>query len=156
MTVAHTLQQHLASQGVHFDVIEHAPAYSANRTAQATHVSGDRLAKAVVLKREDGYLLAVLPASHRVDLAALRDILRCDLEMASEEEASRVFADCETGAIPADGPAYGLETVIDDSLSGHADIYIEGGDHRSLLHVTGGDFGRLLADARRGVFSTHD
>jgi Ala-tRNA(Pro) deacylase len=34
------------------------------RTAEASHVSGERLAKAVVLRRDGGYMLAVLPASH--------------------------------------------------------------------------------------------
>ena len=156
MTVANTLQQHLTSQGVRFDVLEHPPAYSSSQTAQVCHVSGDQYAKAVVLKGDGGYVLAVLPASHHADLVSVRSLLQRDLELASEAEASRIFADCETGALPADGPAYGLETIVDESLAALSDVYIEGGDHRSLLHLSGSDFGRLLADARRGEFSRHD
>jgi Ala-tRNA(Pro) deacylase len=36
--------------------------------------------------------------------------------------------------------------VIDDSLEGSNDIYFEGGDHRTLVHLTGGNFQHLMQD----------
>jgi Ala-tRNA(Pro) deacylase len=35
---------------------------------------------------------------------------------------------------------------MDDRLEGLADIYFEGGDHRTLVHVTGREFHRLTAN----------
>jgi Ala-tRNA(Pro) deacylase len=65
MTLAPTLQKHL-DQNVTYEVITHDPTMSSTRTAQACHVSGDCLAKAIVLRRDGGYMLAVLPASHHI------------------------------------------------------------------------------------------
>lgn len=36
--------------------------------------------------------------------------------------------------------AYGLMAVMDDSFEGFNDVYFEGGDHRTLVHVTGQNF----------------
>jgi Ala-tRNA(Pro) deacylase len=42
---------------------------SSTRTAEACHVSGDRLAKDIVLRRDGGYMLVVMPASHHLRLS---------------------------------------------------------------------------------------
>ena len=57
MALAPTLQKHL-DQNVTYEVITHDPTMSSTRTAQACHVSGDCLAKAIVLRRDGGYILA--------------------------------------------------------------------------------------------------
>jgi Ala-tRNA(Pro) deacylase len=62
MSIAPTLQRHL-DRNVTYDVITHEATMSSTRTAQACHVSGDCLAKAIVLRHDGGYMLAV-PASH--------------------------------------------------------------------------------------------
>src|SRR5919198_5174013 len=85
MALAPTLQKHL-DQNVTYEVITHDPTMSSTHTAQACHVSGDCLAKAVVLRRNGGYMLAVLPASHRIRMADLRMRLGDDVEFAPESE----------------------------------------------------------------------
>jgi prolyl-tRNA editing enzyme YbaK/EbsC (Cys-tRNA(Pro) deacylase) len=71
MSIAPTLQRYL-DQIVTYEVIQHEPTMSSTRTAEVCHVSGDRVAKAIVLRRDGGYLLAVLPASHHIHLQDLR------------------------------------------------------------------------------------
>jgi Ala-tRNA(Pro) deacylase len=73
--------------------------------------------------------------------------------MASEEQIETLFLDCEPGAVPALGAAYGLKVIVDDSLANEPEIYLEGGDHASLVHVSGGTFQKLLADARHARFA---
>ena len=63
MTIAATVQRYLDDCGIDYEVVEHARTLSSSRTAEVGHVSGDRLAKAVVLKSEGGFTMAVLPAS---------------------------------------------------------------------------------------------
>ena len=57
-----------------------------------------------------------------------------------------IFGDCEMGSVPPVAGAYGLTAVMDDSLESFDDIYFEGGDHRTLIHVTGRDFHHLMVD----------
>ena len=80
MAIAPTLQKYL-DQNVTYEVIPHEPTLSSMRTAEACHISGDGLAKGIVLRRDDGYMLAVLPASHHIRLSDLRRQIGNDVDM---------------------------------------------------------------------------
>jgi Ala-tRNA(Pro) deacylase len=128
----------------------------ASASAEASHVPANRVAKAVVLKSDDRFMVAVLPASRYIHFGELRQLLGGHVRMAHEEEFERLFRDCEPGAVPALGSAYGLNVLVDDSLGTESDVYVEGGDHASLIRVSGLAFQRLLADARHGQFTEDD
>ncbi len=153
MGIAMTLEQYLTDRGVEYDVVEHPHTATALESARTSHVSLDRLAKAVVLKGDDGFSVAVLPASSHIQFGQLRNQLGTEVDMASEEQIGKLFHDCEPGAVPALGGAYGLSVIVDDSLASEPEIYIEGGDHASLVHVSGSVFRELLADARHARFT---
>jgi len=153
MSIALTLAQYLIDREVAYDVVPHPHAETASATAKASHVPADSLAKAVVLKGGDGFMLAVLPASRHIQFEELRRLLGSDVDMASEEQVETLFLDCESGAVPALGAAYGLDVVVDDSLAQQPDVYLEGGDHANLVHISGAHFKHLTADARHGRFT---
>ena len=155
MAIALTLQQYLAEHGINYDVLPHAPTQSSMRTAEASHVPGEYLAKAVVLKGDAGYLLAVLPASHHLQLNDVAARLNREFEFATEEEIEALFRDCARGAVPPIGAAYGVDVIVDDSIACQPEIYFEGGDHATLVHVSGTQFARLIAETPRGHFSSH-
>ena len=156
MTIARTLQQYLEAQGVDYEVLRHAQTSTASRTAQESHISGNAIAKGVVVKHDAGYVLAVLPASHHINFKALSDQLHRSVELASEEDTGKLFDDCDLGAVPPVGTAYGVDVIVDDSLQSLEDVYFEGGDHSCLLHITGKQFGKMMNSARFGHFSRHD
>lgn len=155
MGIAITLREYLDRSGVRYDVVEHPHTYSASETAQVSHIPGDQLAKSVVLEDEDGYLMAVIPATHRVEIGKLHKQLHRQLGLATEHELELLFDDCETGAVPPIGQAYGLDVVVDDAIVENPDIYFEAGDHRDLVHVSGEDFRALMNNAGHGRFSHH-
>jgi Ala-tRNA(Pro) deacylase len=156
MPLAPTLQHYLSHQGIAYDVIPHEATLSSTRTAEACHVSGDCLAKGVLLRDRRGYLLAVLPASHRIRLSELHDELGSDVELAQETEVESWFRDCERGAIPPVGACYGLEMIIDESLEAQPEVYFEAGDHATLVRVTRDEFARLTGGARHRRFSARE
>src|SRR6478609_3397651 len=155
MAISPTFQRYLATKNVVYDIVAHEPTKSAMRTAEACRVSGDRVAKAVVLRVEYGYVLAILPASHQIRLDALRTQLGLDVDLAAEYEIEELFDDCVPGAIPPVGECYGLDTVVDDSIEEQPEVYLEGGDHATLVHMTHAQFASLTATARHGTFSVH-
>ena len=156
MTIAATVQRYLDDCGIDYEVVEHARTMSSSRTAEVSHVAGDRLAKAVVLKSDGGFTMAVLPASCHLRLGEIQDYLDRPIGLATEREVAQLFDDCELGAIPPVGKPYGLEMIVDDSLSEQPDVYFEAGDHMSLIHVNAMAFQQLTAEARHGRFSRHD
>jgi Ala-tRNA(Pro) deacylase len=140
MGVAITLAQYLTERGIKYDVVEHPHTATALESARTSHISVNRLAKAVVLKGDGGFVLSVLPASSHIQFGQLRQQLGADVDMANEEQIESLFHDCEPGAVPALGAAYGLRVIVDDSLASEPEIYLEGGDHASLVHINGSTF----------------
>jgi Ala-tRNA(Pro) deacylase len=150
MGIAITLQQYLNDQSIDYEVMTHERTDSSSRTAEASHVPSDCLAKGVVLTREGGYVVAVLPASCKVQLDAIEQMLHCPVALATEEEFSALFPDCDPGAVPPVGAAYAVDCIVDNRLEQQADIYLEAGDHRSLIHMRGIQFHELMKDAPHG------
>jgi Ala-tRNA(Pro) deacylase len=60
------------------------------------------------------------------------------------------------GAVPPIGECYALDVILDDSIRRQPDVYLEAGDHATLVHMDQSQFARLMADARHGRFSAHD
>ena len=110
MSIAPTLARYL-DQHANYDMMVHEPTPSSTRTAEMCHIPGDRLAKGVVLRWGDGYLLAVIPASHHIELPELQKQLGDPIALASENEIGELFRDCVRGAIPPIGDCYGLDMV---------------------------------------------
>ena len=153
MSIAPTLQRYLAAEKIQYDAIPHQPTASSTHTAEACRVSGDCLAKGIVLRRDSGYMLAILPASYHLRLAELRSQLGDQVEMAKEDEIDRLFPDCAHGAVPPVGQCYGLPVVVDDGIEAQPEVYMEAGDHETLLHMSHAQFAHLTAQARHGRFS---
>ena len=153
MSIAPTLQRYLTAENIQYDVIPHDPTMSSARTAEACRISGDRMAKAIVLRRNAGYMLAVLPASHHLRLSDLRDQLGDNVELATESEIDPLFPDCAHGAVPPLGHCYALPLIVDDSIEAQPEIYMEAGDHETLLRISHAQFARLMGNARHGRFS---
>ncbi|KAB2941969.1 MAG: YbaK/EbsC family protein [Hyphomicrobium sp.] len=146
MGIAISLQRYLDGRAVAYDVLTHDQTKSSLATAHASAVPEANLAKGVLIRRKDGYLLAIVPASCQVQLNAVGHWLKQPVGLATEEEVNAIFGDCEPGSVPPIAGAYGLPAVMDDRLEGFNDIYFEGGDHRTLVHVSGREFHRLMAN----------
>ncbi len=155
MGVATTIQDFLESRKVAYEIIEHPHTDSSMRTAESAHIPGDQLAKPILLGDDNSYLLAIIPATHRLELDRLNQVMARSLEMIGEDEIAATFSDCETGAIPVVGEAYGVDTVLDASLSHESDVYFDSGDHEHLIHMRGDDFRVLMEHVPRVQVSHH-
>ncbi len=155
MTMATTLKNALDQQGLDYVLLAHPHAPSALRTAEAAHIPGDRMVKSVILRDEQGLMMAVLPATHRVDLGVLHKRLGRKLGLATEAEFVGLINDCEPGAVPPVGPAYGIPTLVDLAIDPVEQVYLDAGDHYQLVQMPAGQFYRLLEGSERLSFSHH-
>ena len=150
MGIAISLEQYLSDQGIAYDALRHDRTECAAESAAVGNIPGASMAKAVVLNCRDGHVLAVVPASRQVQLEKVGRCIKQPVSLAIETELASLFPDCEAGAVPPVGAAYGLRTVVDDSLEAQKDIYFEAGDHRTLVHVRGDEFLRLMRSVSHG------
>jgi Ala-tRNA(Pro) deacylase len=153
MGIAITLAQYLVDRDVAYELVPHPHTQTALASAAASGVPADSVVKAVVLKGTDGFMLALLPASRHIEFDDLRRVLGTGVDIAGEEQVETLFPDCEPGSVPALGAAYGLHVVVDDSLARQQDLYLEGGDHAHLVHISGTDFRKLTEGAQHGRFA---
>ena len=139
------LKLYLDSFGIQYVVISHSRAYTAQGIAALAHVPGRELAKTVIVKMDGRFAMAVVPASRHVNLAQLQDLVHANsLELASEQEFTTMFPDCETGAMPPFGNLYDMPVFADESLTHDKEIAFNAGSHRELIRLSWTDFSRLV------------
>ena len=155
MAMAETLTRYLQAQDITYDLLHHPHTSTSLEAAQSAHIPGDQLAKTVLHEDDGGFVMAVLPATRRVDLGELHRQMKRRLGLATEAEVAALFRDCETGAVPPIGPAYGIHTIVDDSLAEQSEVYFDAGDHEQLVHVSGETFGSMLGEVEFANFSYH-
>jgi Ala-tRNA(Pro) deacylase len=135
------LRSYLDDMGINYTWSQHDPAYTAQDLAMKEHVSGKRVVKPVVVQADGQFLLCALPASHYVDIEALRRELRAnDARLAEEAEFAPIFPDCEPGAEPPIGALYGLTTIVDQSLVNEDRVLFQAGTHCDSVTVDLSDY----------------
>jgi Ala-tRNA(Pro) deacylase len=153
MFVSQTVLNYLDREGVDFDLVTHEHSSCSHETARAARIAPRELAKGVLMRGRD-YMLAVVPASRHVNAFAVSELLDGELvTFALESEMPFIFRDCERGALPIVGQAFGVRTAIDDALLANGDVYFEAGDHERLVHLRQGDFTRLMRHQPHGAIS---
>ena len=153
MTVPGNVQSYLQNAAVEFDLMAHPHTGSSRETAEAVHLPADHMAKAVVLRDDKGWVMAVIPGDKWLRVESLRESLgRPNLELAHEDELSERFPDCDTGAVPPLPRAYGMEGVVDISLESLNEISFEAGDHEDIIRASGDAFRKLVGGARLGHY----
>ena len=155
MSISNTVRSYIEGQSIPFEVITHRHTRSSIESAGAAHVESDHLAKAVIVKEGDDYMMVVVPSDYHVHLGKLHQLLGREVGLATESELMQLFPDCEEGAIPPLGTAYRLITLVDTSLLNQNEVYFESGDHEHLIKVSGQEFSHLLGDAEPVDVSRH-
>jgi Ala-tRNA(Pro) deacylase len=153
MSLAASVERHLSQKHIEYDVIRHPPTMASVLTALASRVPSDCLAKGVVVRTADRYVLAVLPASRRINRDDLKAELGENFDLASEKELEQLFDDCVVGAVPPIGEAYGLDAVLEQSICDRPEVYFEGGDHATLVRVSQTQFAKLTKGAPHARFA---
>ena len=141
---------------IQYLVISHSVAYTAQGIAALTHIKGKELAKTVMVMVDGRLAMAVVPASFRVDLHAMKKYLTADtVELASEQEFRDRFPDCETGSMPPFGNLYGMDVFADESLAEDKEICFNAGTHRELVRMKFEDFYRLARPTMLRLAARH-
>ena len=150
-----SLQSYLDQMGVHYRVSHHDTAYTASRLAEKEHVPGRKVIKPVVVKADNQFVMCVLPASHRIDMDALRTQLETDrVELAEERKLAELFPDCELGAEPPIGRLYGMTTLMDESVIADDHVTFQAGTHTDAVTMTLADY-RKVAQPEVAYFGRH-
>ena len=150
MSIAKTVKQYLDNKHVIYDVLEVPHFESPLQASKLAGIPPRSLYYPVVLRDPFGLMMAVLPASHKLDHQRLAGMLHRKVEPAFQTQLSSVFADCQPGHIPPLGEAYGIRTIIDANLATPEEVYIVAGDHSRLIKLSRKDFILMQSNAWLG------
>lgn len=144
MTTA-KLRNLLDQEHIRYITIQHSPAYTAQEIAASAHIPGKELAKTVIAKINEKLTMLVLPASSKVHLKHLSELLGTkNLELVPESEFENAFPECELGAMPPFGNLYDMDTYVDKSLEEDEEIAFNAGNHSELIKLAYKDYVRLV------------
>jgi Ala-tRNA(Pro) deacylase len=136
----------LEETGVDFDLLEHEHTERAADEAKALGVAAEEVAKTLVLTGPSGNVRAVLPASERIDLGKVADLLEArhkEVLLATEDEMKRDYPDFALGAVPPFGGREGDRVIVDSRLAALDSVVLEAGSHESSVRLKTADLVRL-------------
>ncbi len=155
MAIVERVEGVLKKNNISYKTFKHQEVYTAQEIAAAMHVPGQDLAKVVMVKAKERYIMTVMPASRRIDFRKLKEVLHeADLRLATEEEFKTVFPDCEAGAEPPFGNLYNIETYVDKSLAEDEHIFFNAGNHYETVVMDYTDYDKVVRP-RVAEFAVH-
>ena len=135
------LMQELARKQLGYELIPHRPTMTAGEEAAALGIAPEEVAKTLVLSTEGGYLRAVLPASERLDLHKVRELVGDGKKtrLATEAELEGAYPMFELGAVPPFGGSSGDRTIVDRRLADRESLVVEAGSHSESVRIRAQD-----------------
>jgi Ala-tRNA(Pro) deacylase len=137
------IKQLLDGRRVAYRTYRHERTYDSQHLAEAPRVPGEHVAKTVLLRVDRGYrdMIAVLPATKKLDLAKVSRALNgADVRLADKREIALHCPECEFGVLPPFGSPFAMETLVDESLSRHKDLFFQGDSHDESIRMSYDDF----------------
>lgn len=145
MGVLRRLKDYLDENNIKYVKITHSRAYTAQEIAASVHIPGKELAKTVIVRVNDGFGMAVLPASRKVNFDQLKTVVgNNEIRLAQEDEFKGLFPDCEVGAMPPFGNLYNLPVYVASALSEDKEIAFNAGTHTDVIKISYSDFEKLV------------
>jgi Ala-tRNA(Pro) deacylase len=140
MPPAPELATTLADHGIPYEVLEHPRTDRAIDEAQVLGLDPQDVAKTVVVSTGERNVRVVLPASERVDMHKLRELLDAGkkLHLLSEEDLEREYPEFELGAVPPVG-GRDDDVIIDHRVAGRRSVVCEAGNHSSSIKLEASD-----------------
>ena len=137
------LTQFLDQRGITYRAYHHNETYDAQHMAQILHISGRNVAKAVMACASNGprFFVLVVPATQRVDLQRVAAVVgAANVRLATELEIHERCVDCEPGVVSVFGSHFGLQTIVDESVSKKDDLVFQGNTHAESIGIRFADF----------------
>jgi Ala-tRNA(Pro) deacylase len=140
------LTQYLDGREVPHFTTRHSTAYTAQEVAATAHIPGKYLAKTVMIKLDGRIVMAVVPATYRVNMREFAAAAGGETAtLATEEEFADLFPGCEVGAMPPFGNLWDVPVYCSQTLAEDDTISFNAGNHWEIITMSFNDYKRLVA-----------
>lgn len=130
------LTSYLEANRVRYMAHNHCPTFTAQETAEATHISGKEMAKPIIIEVAGKHLMVVTAASERINFNRLSDALGGEkVRLCHEDEFEDDFPLCETGSMPPFGNLYNMPVILSAYLACQESISFNAGSHTEVVQM---------------------
>tara|TARA_Y100000310_G_scaffold345531_1_gene466124 strand:- start:43696 stop:44163 length:468 start_codon:yes stop_codon:yes gene_type:complete len=142
----------LKENRIQFTLTHHAPATTSADSARERGESIKIGAKALMLKTDKGYFLAVLPADRRLDSSAYRKLVKArKIRFATKNELIQLTG-LVPGAVPPFGEIISIPMLVDKALFEEEYMAFNAGTLTDSVKMKTADFNRIVSP-NTGSFS---
>ena len=145
MSVA-DLTRVLDDAGAEYEVLHHGHTERAAEEADALGLDAGEVAKTLIARTPEGHLRALVPASERIDLRKLREVVggsKDDVQLATETEMAHDYPEFALGAVPPLGGTRDDPVLVDRRLAEHEWLVFEAGTHDESVRMRTKDLLRI-------------
>ncbi|MFT5924373.1 MAG: Ala-tRNA(Pro) deacylase [Paraglaciecola sp.] len=155
MNTQNRVIHYLDKEHIRYGIVHHTHSKSSIGTAISAEVPMHQIAKAVILEDHEGkHIMAIVPADYKVSLSMLSNELKRTFKLAKEAEVYQMFNDCDVGAVPPIPNVYHFDAVYDEELIMEQELFLESGDHETLIQLSRENFIRLMTSYKHSRFSS--
>lgn len=116
MSIPAKVTKHLDRQNVKYDIVPHKTVFTVYDLAQTLKIKLNTIVKTLLVKADRDYVLAVLPAHLRLDLAALKRQLKAKAVSLAKEKEMQLKFKMKPGAMTPFGTLHKVAVVVDKGL----------------------------------------
>lgn len=126
--------------GIDFVLTEHEAVFTSAEAAEIRGTSLHSGAKALIIKGDADFVMAVIPADLALRSTALRKVIRSRrLRFATKEELQELTG-LTPGSVPPFGSLFNLQTVCDERLAENDKINFNAGSHCQSVQLSYQDY----------------
>ena len=142
---------YLDKNKIKYEILDHKKIYTAYDLAQTLREDLKKIAKTLLVKADKDYILVIVPAHYKVDLAKLKKALKAKkVEIPKEKVIVKVLK-TKIGGITPFGTLHKVETWVDKSLLTAQHVVMNAGSFTQSLRLKAKDF-IALEEAKLGSF----
>ncbi|MDD3497935.1 MAG: YbaK/EbsC family protein [Candidatus Moranbacteria bacterium] len=162
MAIPKKVINYLEKEGFNYEAISHKTAYTAWDISQTKRISPKEIVKALVLRIDRDYVLALLPADRNLDRKKFLKTVNAGRKKMGGKIAKRIDFAKEAwmkknvfgkpGAVPPFGGLLNMKIYADNSILKNKKLYLGSGDYETSISVKLSDYVKR-EEIEKGNFS---
>ncbi|HFB64344.1 MAG TPA: HDOD domain-containing protein [Aeromonadales bacterium] len=153
MSLNADLQKFLSRKNIIPELLTHAYNSSLTVSADLLSLEHHKIARAAIIACGDEHMMVIVPLNAVIDFSAIEALTHKKFKPVSSASFQHLFSATEAGCLMPFPEAYSLKGVVDQSLSGFDEIYLEAGNHTDFLKIKNVQFQQLMQECTAAEIS---
>ena len=153
--LASRLGKYINAHAVQCQLIHHARSRDLSHAVLLAQAVPELTVKAHLVLDRAGPAVLIVPFQTKPNVDALNSFSSRNFQLIDDEQAGRLFTDCDHGHVPVLAQAYDLPLYVDEAVFSWDEVFASSGCANTLLRLNRGSVRAVLRDASVGLFSEH-